>query len=128
MRHGMAATAVIALAVGAVLSGCTAEQRQGLFGEIAAEGLRIAAEDAFASAGFPIEGQLDCEVQEAGESEVTADCSGTTQQGADVSFNGSFDTADTDFTDGVQGTFTGKVNETVVFSTDCLGCGSQGQG
>ncbi|GAA4899127.1 hypothetical protein [Streptomonospora salina] len=124
-RHWTAATAAVALAVAAV-SGCTAEQRENLFGGIAAEGLRVAAEEAFASAGFPIEGQLDCEVGESDGSQVTADCSGATQQGADVSFDGSFDPGDTDFTDGVDGDFTGKVAGETVFSTDCLGCGGSG--
>ncbi|KIH98737.1 hypothetical protein LP52_11380 [Streptomonospora alba] len=114
--------AVAALAVTAA-SGCTAEQRSNLFGGIAAEGLRVAAEEAFASAGFPIEGQLDCQVEESDSSQVTADCSGTTQQGADVDFNGRFDSSDTNFTDGVDGQFTGKVQGETVFSTDCLGCG-----
>ncbi|GAB3446452.1 hypothetical protein GCM10027570_17830 [Streptomonospora sediminis] len=123
MRQGMVATAVVAVAVGAAITGCTAEQRQNLFGEVAAEGLRVAAEDAFASAGFPIEGQLDCAVEEGDQAKINADCSGTTQQGADVAFNGSYDTGDTDFTDGVDGSFTGKVNDKVVFSTECLGCG-----
>ncbi|MFD0774171.1 hypothetical protein ACFQZ2_09570 [Streptomonospora algeriensis] len=128
MRQGIATTAVAALAVGAALVGCTPEQREALFGEVAAEGLRIAAEDAFASAGFPIEGQLDCQVEETEGGRIAADCSGTTQQGADVAFDGSFDSGDTDFTNGVQGEFTGKVAGETVFSTDCLGCGGGGGG
>ncbi|RNL86015.1 hypothetical protein [Halostreptopolyspora alba] len=123
MRHHIAATAAVALAVGVALTGCTTEQRRDLLGDVAAEGLRVAAEDAFASAGFPIEDQLDCQVEDVGESEIAADCTGTTQQGADVTFTGSYDTGDTDFTDGVQGTFTGSVEGTEVFSSDCLGCG-----
>ncbi|WP_156000139.1 hypothetical protein [Streptomonospora sp. PA3] len=126
MRQKTAITAVAALAMGAALAGCTPEQREALFGEVAAEGLRIAAEDAFASAGFPIEGQLDCQVEETEAGRVAADCSGTTQQGADVAFDGSFDAGDTDFTNGVQGEFTGKVEGQTVFSTDCLGCGGGG--
>lgn len=122
MRHHIAASAAAAIVLGAAVTGCGTELGQDLLGDVAAEGLQVAAAEAFASAGFPIQDQLDCEVEGVGESDVSADCTGTTEQGADVAFTGSYDTGDTDFTDGVQGTFTGSVEGTEVFSTDCLGC------
>ncbi|MDT0330205.1 hypothetical protein [Nocardiopsis lambiniae] len=102
--------------------------------------LRPGAERAFAREGHPIEGALECTVtppadaspsQEAGEGADRADgttvhCAGTTEQGAEVRFEGELSrealAARPVGDDGLPGTFVGTVDGEEVFRMDCIQC------
>jgi hypothetical protein len=77
---------------------------------------------AFESAGYPISGNLACTADVAESlTEITVDCSGTTEDGGAAELTGSTSELPGASVTELEGTFTGTVDGEEVFSTDQLG-------
>jgi hypothetical protein len=91
--------------------------------EVAARNVAsIQGAEAFETAGYPIDGDLSCTAEVGdGLTEITIDCTGTTEDGGDAELTGSTSELPGASITELDGSFIGTVDGDEVFSTENLG-------
>jgi len=113
-------TAVILLTLAGLAAACSSDTKKSISEAVARNAVAVGMKKEFADRDHPLDGLPTCKATAVAGSNTKVDvtCTATTRAGEDARLLGRTQGANE-----VRGTFTGFVNNTVVFENDtCIGC------